>query len=93
MNPLLLPFAAFLSWPGCYARPRREQKRFGHVAPEFVVEVRSESDGLPELQDKMKMWIANGVELGWLIDPKLRLVEVYRAGEEPEVYEDRTSVF
>jgi Uma2 family endonuclease len=48
---------------------------------------------LPELQDKMKMWIANGVELGWLIDPKLRLVEVYRAGEEPEVYEDRTSVF
>ena len=37
--------------------------------PQFVVEVRSESDGLAELQAKMGMWIGNGVELGWLIDP------------------------
>jgi Uma2 family endonuclease len=40
----------------------------------------------------MKMWIGNGVELGWLIDPKRRLVEVYRAGEAAEVHEDPTSV-
>jgi Uma2 family endonuclease len=74
------------------ALARREQTRFGHVSPQFVVEIRSESDGLAELQDKMKMWIANGVELAWLIDPRRRVVEVYRAGEEPEVHEDPTSV-
>lgn len=41
-------------------------------------------DGLTELQDKMKMWIASGVDLAWLSDPKRRVVEVYRSGEEPE---------
>jgi len=86
------PDAAWMSQARWDALARREQQRFGHVSPEFVVEIRSESDGLAELQDKMKMWIANGVELAWLIDPKRRVVEVYRAGEEPEVHEDPTSV-
>jgi Uma2 family endonuclease len=86
------PDAAWMSQARWDALSRREQKRFGHVSPEFVVEIRSESDGLAELQDKMKMWIANGVELAWLIDPRRRVVEVYRAGEEPEVHEDPTSV-
>ncbi len=87
-----VPDVAFLSWERWNALPRREQIRFGHVSPEFVVELRSESDALSELQDKMRMWIANGVELGWLIDPRRRVVEVYRAGEEPEVYQDPGSV-
>jgi Uma2 family endonuclease len=86
------PDAAWMSQQRWDALPKREKKRFGHVAPQFVIELRSESDGLAELQDKMKMWIANGVELAWLIDPKRRVVEVYRTGEEPEVQEDPTSV-
>jgi Uma2 family endonuclease len=40
----------------------------------------------------MKMWIENGAELAWLIDPQRRVVEIYRPGEEAEVHEDPTSV-
>ena len=40
----------------------------------------------------MKSWLANGAELGWLIDPLKRTVEVYRTGEECEVHEDPASV-
>jgi Uma2 family endonuclease len=87
-----VPDAAWMSQARWDALARREQQRFGHVSPQFIIEIRSESDELAELQNKMKMWIANGVELAWLIDPRRRVVEVYRAGEEPEVHEDPTSV-
>jgi Uma2 family endonuclease len=86
------PDAAWMSLSRWNALPDRERKRFGHVVPEFVIEVRSESDGLKETQEKMRMWLANGIELGWLIDPKLQVVEVYRPGESPEVHESPISM-
>lgn len=86
------PDGAWLSLERWNALPENERTKFGHVVPEFVIELRSREDRLPALRAKMEMWIANGVGLGWLIDPKRRVVEVYRAGEEPEVHEDPTSV-
>ncbi len=86
------PDAAWVSWRRWNAVPRDEQKRFGRVSPDFVIELRSESDRLPMLQEKMRLWIANGVELAWLIDPQRKVVEVYRSGEEPEVHEQPTLV-
>ena len=86
------PDAAWVSWRQWNAVPREEQKRFGRVSPEFVVEMRSENDRLSMLQEKMQLWIANGVELAWLIDPQRKVVEVYRPGEEPEVHEQPTSM-
>jgi Uma2 family endonuclease len=62
------------------------------LVPDFIVELRSESDRLKPLREKMQMWIDNGVELAWLIDPQRRVVEIYRKGEEPEVHENPTSV-
>jgi len=86
------PDAAWMSWELWRALPRREQERFGHVVPEFLIELRSKSDRLAELQEKMSVWIANGVELAWLIDPQRKVVEVYRAGESVEVHQNPTSV-
>lgn len=86
------PDGAWLSLERWNSLPTKEQTRFGHVVPEFVIELRSKDDRLPGLRAKMRMWIANGVELAWLVDPKRRVVEIYRAGEEPEVHEDPTSV-
>ena len=40
----------------------------------------------------MGIWIANGAELGWLIDPSRKVVEIYRAGQEPECLVEPTSV-
>ncbi len=84
--------AAWIGWDRWNALTPAQRKSYARLCPEFVVEVRSESDGLAELQDKMAMWIANGVELAWLIDPKRRVVEVYRAGEAAEIHEDPTIV-
>jgi Uma2 family endonuclease len=86
------PDGAWVSKERWNALVPHERKRFGHVTPEFVIELRSESDGLAELQEKMVAWIANGVELAWLIDPKRKVVEIYRAGEQPEILFDPTSV-
>ena len=57
-----------------------DQKRgFPQICPDFVIELRSESDRLVTLQRKMEEYIANGAQLGWLIDPRQRRVYVYRS--------------
>lgn len=65
------------------------------VVPEFVVELRSKSDSLKKLKRKMsKTWMANGVLLSWLIDPKKEVVYIYRQGQDDveEVRDFETSV-
>lgn len=61
-----------------------ELKKFAHVCPDFVIEVRSESDNLTELKAKMGKWIKNGVRLGWLVDPQNQATTIYRPDREPE---------
>ncbi|MBP0016161.1 MAG: Uma2 family endonuclease [Cyanobacteria bacterium SBLK] len=70
-----------------------EQKRsFANICPDFVVELRSDSDTLKSLQEKMQEYMDNGTILGWLIDPKKRKVEVYRLGSEVEVLSNPTEL-
>jgi Uma2 family endonuclease len=52
------------------ALPREQRTKFAPISPDFVVELRSKSDTLKDLQDKMQQYIDNGVRLGWLIDRK-----------------------
>jgi len=66
----------------------QQRKEFVPLCPDFVIELRSESDSLPKLQAKMQEYIDNGTRLGWLIDPKNRRVEIYRPGREVEVLEN-----
>ena len=70
-----------------------EDKRgFGHICPDFVVELRSRSDRLSVLRAKMDEYMENGVRLGWLIDPLDRRVYVYRPNSEVEILENPESV-
>ena len=47
-----------------------ERKKIAAVVPDFVIEVRSETDNEKTIFEKMTdTWIANGVKLAWLIDP------------------------
>ena len=62
-----------------------ERKGFGHICPDFVIEIRSASDRLSTLQAKMQEYIDNGARLGWLIDPIGRRAYVYRPGAAVEV--------
>ena len=70
-----------------------EQKAsFAPICPDFVIELRSSSDTLISLQDKMQEYIANGVLLGWLIDRKNRTVHHYRPNREAEILDDPETV-
>ena len=69
--------AAWISRIRLASVPRLELAKFPHLCPEFVIEVRSQSDSLRALQAKMQEWIDNGAELGWLIDPAKRVVYEY----------------
>lgn len=53
-----------------------------------MVELRSASDSLTELREKMQEYIANGAKLGWLIDRKNKRVEIYRPNQEVEILEN-----
>jgi Uma2 family endonuclease len=66
-----------------------EQKgTFPQICPDFVVELRSASDNLLPLQEKMCEYLANGAVLGWLLDPQNRRVEIYRGNKDVEVLEN-----
>jgi Uma2 family endonuclease len=65
---------------------------FPEVVPDFVVELRSKTDSLKTLREKMEEYRSNGVRLGLLIDPKNKQVEIYRPGQEPEILESPTDI-
>ncbi len=66
--------------------------RYWHFCPEFVIELRSQTDRLLTLREKMREWIESGAQLAWLIDPPNRSVEIYRPGREPELVADPDTV-
>ena len=80
-STLTMPDAA---WFDAAQAAQIDEHDFIRIAPAFVLEVRSASQTLVKQQDKMERWMANGVQLGWLVDPIQQTVWVYRPGEEPE---------
>lgn len=70
-----------------------EQKdKFAQICPDFVIELRSDSDRLKVLREKMQEYIENGAQLGWLIDPQERKVYVYRPDTAVEILENPETV-
>ncbi len=75
------PDAAWIKKARWETIPLEQRKKFAPICPEFVVELRSETDSLKTLQEKMEEYIANGTELGWLLDRKQRKVFIYRPNQ------------
>ncbi|HEY9781583.1 MAG TPA: Uma2 family endonuclease [Leptolyngbyaceae cyanobacterium] len=69
-----------------------DPSRFLPMAPDFVVELRSATDNLKTVQQKMQEYLENSVRLGWLIDPQNQRVEVYRQGRDVEVLQSPTTL-
>jgi Uma2 family endonuclease len=86
------PDAAWIKRERWEAIPAEKRKKFAPICPEFVIELRSESDGLAVLQDKMREYIDNGTQLGWLIDRKERKVYIYRPNMPVAELNNPTSV-
>ena len=64
----------------------KRRKAFWHLCPDFVIEIKSDSDRLKSLQKKMLEYLEQGAQLGWLINPENKTVEIYRAGGGVEKY-------
>ena len=88
----VLPNGATRSPDACWllrtrwdALTREQRQKFPPLCPDFVVEVLSPTDSLPETRDKMQEWIDNGARLGWLINSRRKQAEIYRPGQAVEV--------
>jgi Uma2 family endonuclease len=64
---------------------KKSQEGSWHLTPDFLIELKSDTDRLPVVREKMREWIANGSRLGWLINPDDRSVEIYRPDRDPEL--------
>jgi Uma2 family endonuclease len=94
----ILPSGAIRSPDAAWVASKRlsvlnpDPEGFLPLAPDFVIELRSASDRLKPLQDKMQEYIDNGVRLGWLLNPKDRTVEIYRMAQGIEILQSPTEV-
>jgi len=79
------PDAAWVKLQRWEALTAEERKKFPPLTPDFVIELRSETDRLKPLQDKMQEYLENGLCLGWLINRQEQQVEIYRQRQPVEV--------
>jgi Uma2 family endonuclease len=74
------PDASWISYARWYQLSQEQQAKFAHICPDFVIELKSETDDLKTLQKKMREdWLENGCLLAWLIDPETETSYIYRA--------------
>ena len=87
-----VPDAAWVKLEKWDRLTKHQQQRFGPLCPDFVVELRSRTDRLTPLRNKMLEYMENGASLGWLIDPFERRVYVYTPDREAIVLNDPEAV-
>jgi len=79
---MMSPDAAYVTAQQLTGVTRKQLTGFLRVCPAFVIELLSPSDSLAKTGEKMERWIANGAQLGWLIDPSRQMITIYQAGRE-----------
>lgn len=77
---LLSPDAAWINGKRYAALSESDRKGFFRICPDFIVELKSETDSRREQKSKMQLWMKNGCRLGWLIDTKSETVYIYTEG-------------
>lgn len=86
------PDAAWIELSRWNALSPQERKKFASICPDFVIEVRSESDSIQALRKKMIEYLENGVKLGWLVDPKAEEIIIYQPDQDPIILSKPKSV-
>ena len=79
------PDAAWVRSDRWLALTLEQRQKFPPLVPDFLIELRSQTDRLQRLQDKMQEYIDNSLPLGWLINPQDGEVEIYRSQKAVEV--------
>ena len=78
------PDASWISRSRLQALTPEQRSGFFHICPDFIIELRSDTDRLSVLQAKMQEYMDNGAHLGLLIDPQDRSVYIYRPDQDVE---------
>src|SRR5206468_6116294 len=86
------PDAAWMSRERWNGIPEEQREKLAPVCPDFVIELRSASDRLSDVQAKMEEYIANGARLGWLFDPFDNGVTIYRLDRWPSEFKNQPAV-
>ena len=81
----LNPDAVYVTAGQLTGLKRDDLAHFLRLAPAFVIELLSLSDSLAQTAKKMEAWIANSVELGWLVDPYAKVVHIYEPDAAPRI--------
>ena len=84
------PDAAWMRRERWDSIPEEQQEKLPVICPDFVVELRSPSDRLKDLREKMEEYMANGARLGWLLDPFENCAIIYRPDQAPERIDNPT---
>ena len=66
------------------ALSKKEKHSYPYLAPDFVLELVSDSDNLNAVNAKMEKWLANGVRLAWLVSPDEKRTYIYRPDQPIE---------
>ena len=82
---LLSPDVSFVRKEKWQALSEKEKSGFAPICPNFVIELKSDTDILRDLQAKMEDWLQNGCEMVWLIDIKKENVHIYQQNKEIEM--------
>ncbi|MCT7950220.1 Uma2 family endonuclease [Ancylothrix sp. C2] len=91
-NAVVSPDVSWVKLDKWNALTPEEKKKFALIVPDFVIELKSPSDSLSDLKEKMQQYIDNGVSLAWLIHAEKRQVYVYSAGVPVVVLNEPASV-
>jgi Uma2 family endonuclease len=86
------PDAAWVRRSRLAGLTREQKQKFLPLCPDFVIELRSPTDNLQAVLDKMQEYLDNGAQLGWLLDPLTRWVHVYLPQRSPEILEAPSTV-
>jgi len=86
------PDASWIRQERWNALTKEQRVGFAPICPDFAIELRSPTDRLSELQDKMQEYLANGARLGWLIDPIDKRVYIYRPDQQVETLDNPTTL-
>ncbi len=84
-TPIRSPDAAWIQLERWNTLTPEQQEKFPPICPDFVIELRSKTDSLDPLQQKMQEYLNSGLKLGWLINPQQQQVEIYRINQPVEI--------
>jgi Uma2 family endonuclease len=79
----LSPDAAWLARDRWAALTPEQQAGYPPLCPDFIIEIRLQSDSRRSVEDKMQLWLENGAKLAWLIDPIDGNLGIYSSAGKP----------